>query len=420
MVYQADRIDWRAIMKVDKSVINTLNKRNVINIIRERGPINRAEISRIADLSIPTVMRLTAELVAKRLICEVGKGESTGGKPPLMLEFCTQSYYLIGVDIGTNMIKSIVMDMAARIICKVEVPTVITDQPNIVISRIIKTIAGAIDKAGFQLDRYLGIGLGMPGLLDIKNGKVLFSPDFKWEDVELTAPVRAHFGLPVHLANVSRAMAMGEKWFGQATNVKNFMCINLGYGIGSAIFIDDEIYSGGSDCSGEFGHITLEKNGPLCSCGNYGCLEALASANAMSRRAAMLIKKGESSLMLSLAGENADNIDAKIVFDAAKAGDRLAREIVWDATEYIGIAIASAVNFIDPELIILEGGVAKAGDILLDGIRRIVENRKMKYAGRKLKIVASRLEDDAAAIGAASYLIKELIENGGKVASQGS
>jgi N-acetylglucosamine repressor len=402
-------------MRVDQSVVNAMNKRNVINIIREKGPVNKAEIARLVGLSIPTVMRLTDELIEKNLIRETGKGESTGGKPPLMLEFTPDSHYIIGVDIGTTHIKTIVMDMVAEIICRVETPTLVTDPSEQVIDRILDTITQAIAKVEIPMSRYLGIGLGMPGLLDATCGKVLFSPDFKWENIDLTGPVKTRFGLPVYMSNVTRAMAVGEKWFGLAKDVENFMCVNLGYGIGAAIFINNRIYSGSSDSSGEFGHMTLEKNGPQCSCGNYGCLEALASANAMSKKAAFLIERGESSTILSLADGKTSNINAKLIFDAAKAGDGLGREIVREATEYIGIAISNAVNFIDPELIILEGGVAKAGDILINGIKRIVERRQMKYAGRKLSIVASRMEEDAAAIGAAAVLLGELVENGGNL-----
>jgi glucokinase-like ROK family protein len=402
-------------MRVDQSVVNAMNKRNVINIIREKGPINKAEIARLVGLSIPTVMRLTDELIEKNLIRETGRGESTGGKPPLMLEFTSDSHYIIGVDIGTTHIKTIVMNMVAEIICRVETPTMVADPPEQVIDRILDTIARAMEKVEIPLSRYLGIGLGMPGLLDATCGKVLFSPDFKWENVDLTGPVKNRFGLPVYMSNVTRAMAVGEKWFGLAKDVENFMCVNLGYGIGAAIFINNCIYSGSSDSSGEFGHMTLEKNGPQCNCGNYGCLEALASANAMSKKAAFLIERGESSTILDLADGKTSNINAKLIFDAAKAGDGLGREIVREATEYIGIAISNAVNFIDPELIILEGGIAKAGDILINGIKRIVERRQMKYAGRKLSIVASKMEEDAAAIGAAAVLLGELVDNGGNL-----
>jgi len=284
-------------MKVDQSVVNAMNKSNVIHIIREKGSINRAEIARLVDLSIPTIMRLTDELIEKNLIRESGIGESTGGKPPRLLEFTPDSRYIIGVDIGTTQIKVIVMNMIAEIVCKTETATIVTDPPDMVIERIVKAIDQVIIDMKLPVSKYLGIGLGMPGLLDTSSGSVLFSPDFKWENVNLTGPVKSRFSMPVYMTNVTRAMAVGEKYFGLAKNVDHFLCINLGYGIGSAIMIHNEIYSGSSDSSGEFGHMTLEKNGPQCSCGNYGCLEALASANAMSKKAAVIIGTGEKSSM---------------------------------------------------------------------------------------------------------------------------
>ena len=402
-------------MRIDHTVVNTINKRDVLRIIRNHGPISKAEISRMTELSIPTIMRLTDDLIDKGIVRVVGKGESTGGKPPLMLELAADAYYLVGIDVGTTNIKTIVMDMEAKIISRIITPTVVSDSPEKIIVRIIDTIEEAVSDSGKPLNKILGIGLGMPGLLDIDMGKVLFSPDFRWENVDLIGPIKERFNMPVYMINVTRAMAMSEKWFGLAKDIKNFMCINLGYGIGAAIVIDDELYGGGSDSSGEFGHMTLEKNGPQCDCGNYGCLEALASANAISKKAGSMIERGEESIILSMAGGDAANIDAKMIYDAAKHGDNLAMEIVRESNEYIGIAIANVINFLDPELIIFEGGVAKAGDILLNGIKSVVERRQMKYTGRKLKILISELGDDAAAIGAASVLIGRLFESGGRV-----
>lgn len=400
-------------MKVDKTLINTLNKQNVINIIRDNGPIFKAEISRVTGLSIPTIMKMTDEFIQKGLVREVGKGESSGGKPPQLIEFVPDAHYIIGVDIGTTNIVSVVMDMSAVIISKKITPTGVENPPNVVIDRIINAIDKTLENSKIKKEKILGIGIGMPGLLDSQSGLVLFSPDFKWENVDLIGPIKEKFGMTVIIDNVTRAMAMGEKWFGLGHGISNYMCINLGYGIGSAIVVDGELYSGSSGSSGEFGHMTLEKNGPLCDCGNYGCLEALASANAITKKAKFLIDKGENTSILKLAGGNADNIEAKTVFDASKQGDVLALEIVHEAAEYIGIALANIINLVDPELIILEGGVARAGDILSEIIQKVVGRRKMKYAGSHTTIAISELGENAAAIGSASFLLKRLIENGG-------
>lgn len=400
-------------MKVDKSLINTINKQNVINIIRNNGPIFKAEISRITGLSIPTIMKITEEFIKKKLIREIGKGESSGGKPPQLLEFIPDSNFIIGVDVGTTNIISLMMDLSSSIIYRCTEPTGLRGSSNIVIDQITSLIRKTINNSGVDIKKILGIGIGMPGLLDSEAGIVMFSPDFGWEDVDLLSPIKEKFGMPIVLENVTRGMAMGERWFGKGKNIDNFLCINLGYGIGAAVVIGGELYKGSSGTSGELGHTTLEKNGPLCFCGNYGCLEALASANAISRKAKFFIENGKKSIMFNLANGDINAIEAKTVFDAAKQGDTLANEILCEATEYIGIAIANKINFLDPELIILEGGVAKAGDTLVESLNEVIMKRQMKYAGKYARIVISDLGTNAAAIGAASLILKSLIENGG-------
>lgn len=399
-------------MRIDKTVINNVNKSNILKTIRNQGPVSRAAVARKVELSLPTVMRITDELIAAKLVRETGKGESHGGKPPVMLEFAENAYHIIGVDVGTTNIKAIVMNLAAKIKARVVVPTQINDNADIVIARVISTVRKAISGSGVPESNILGICLGVPGLLDPPKGVVLFSPDFHWENIQLIEPFRKEFAMPIYMVNVTRAMVMGEKWFGLAQKKKNVLCINLGYGIGAAIMINDEIYPGGSDSSGEFGHMVLELEGPKCNCGNYGCLEALASANAICRKAHDLINGGTETTILQHL-DNGGQINAKAIYDAAKEGDRLALNLVLESTQYIGVAIANVVNFLDPELIILEGGVAKAGDFLLNLIRGVVEKRQMRYAGRNLRIKTSFLGDDATAIGAGSLILKQLIETGG-------
>jgi len=343
--------------------------------------------------------------------------------------------------VGTTNIITILMDLAARIHCRSVVPTASDKRPETVLGQIISSIEEVkrqaaekpADDEGFAAGRrlestgrpaagsgmgltkkLLGIGIGMAGLLNGQRTGVDFSPDFGWENVELTGELKDYFHLPVYMDNVTRAMAMGEHWFGLGRDRENFMCINLGYGIGAALFINGELYRGSSGSSGEFGHMNMEKNGPLCACGNYGCLEALASANAMVNSAKFQICKGTSTLIMDLAGQDANRMDAKLIFDAARQGDRLALEIVYEATHYLGTAIASMINVFDPGLIILEGGVSRAGSILTENIQRVVEQKRMRYAGNSTQVVASQ-SHSIAAIGAAAFLLKELVENGGDV-----
>lgn len=402
-------------MKIDKSVINHFNKQTVINIIRSNDTIFNAEIARLAGLSLPTVMKITDEFIAKNLVIEIGKGESTGGKPPQLIKFNPVSHYIVGVDVGTTNIHSILMDLSANIKYEYTIPSKAEEPSAEIINRIILAIENTITKSGIEKDKILGIGVGMPGLLDRHNGIVLYSPDFKWENVDLVTPIKEEFNMPVLVNNVAKSTALGEKWFGLGRVDDNFITINLGYGIGGAIVINGELYSGGSDSAGEIGHMTVERNGPLCNCGNYGCLEALASADAMVKKARVFIEKGQPSMILQMANGDINSIEAKTIFDAAKQNDALALEIINEATEYIGMAVASMINYVDPSLIILHGGVSQAGDILINKINKVIARRRMKFAGRNAKIVTTIFGEKASAIGAAALIFERFIINNGNI-----
>ena len=223
-------------------------------------------------------------------------------------------------------------------------------------------------------------------------------------------PLKERFRLPVVVDNVVRAMAMGELWFGAGRGLENFFCVGLGYGIGSSIVIEKQIYSGSTGTSGEFGHMTIDKSGPLCDCGCYGCLEAIASANAISKQARFAISNGANSMMFDIIHGNLNDINAKVVFDAAKAGDSLANTIVNQVTVYLGIAISNVINLLDPQLIILGGGVSQAGNFLLNPLLDEVSRHILPV--KEPHIVISSLGEDAVAIGAATFLLKEYVESG--------
>jgi glucokinase-like ROK family protein len=399
-------------MKADKSWIHTINKKMVLTLIRERGPIYKAEIARLTGLSIPTVIKITDELAEHGLVRDIGKGMSSGGKPPQLLEFASERYAIIGVDVGTTNINCVLMDLAANVLCQYTTPTIVSDPSKQVIERIVRSIERVMAMPQASDQHILGIGVGMPGLLE--EGVVLFSPDFHWEQVDLIGRLRERFHLPIQIHNVTRAMAMGERWFGHGRGeVNSFICVNLGYGIGAALYLDGRIFNGGSGTSGELGHMTVDSDGPVCACGRRGCLESLAAGNAIARRAEREMAEGRAS---SIAPARADaELEAKDVFLAAARHDPLAMEIIHDTAEYIGTALANVITLLDPEVIILEGGLSRAGEPFIDEIRQVVKRFQMKYAGRNTRIVVSGLGENAAAIGAATYLLQRLFDVGGDV-----
>jgi glucokinase-like ROK family protein len=400
-------------MKVDKRLIAKLNKSNVIDLIRKEGPINKAEIARLTGLSIPTVMKISDEFMQNHLVQIVGKGESNGGKRPELMQLISDANYIVGVDIGRSRTTAIVMDLSGKVISKKTMETGETQPVDVLVQRIINLISQTIYECKIAEEKLLGMGIVTPGLIDIETKIIIFSPDFGWENIDIVTPIKNKFNLPVHLENSNRAVAMGEKWFGAAKDSSHFICINWGHGIGSAIIENGEFNRGNSGSSGEFGHITLKKEGPLCECGNRGCLEALASGNAIARDAKAAIAQGGHSKILEIVDYDTRKINAKEVFDAAKLGDELANEIIDQAIEYIGIGLASYINLLDPDLIVLSGGIVNAADIFLDKLKKVSKLHQMKFAGRKVKFRLGGLGEDAAAIGAASIILKDFIEQGG-------
>ncbi len=405
-------------MKIDKSVINSINRQTVLSIIRSHGIIGRAKIAQYTKLSLPTVMKITESLRDMGLVREIGKGESSGGKPPKLVEFVPDSYYSIGVDIGTTNLTCIIADIGANIECKIVWPTNRSQMAvqGEFVERVGDCIEAALNKTGVPKEKMLGIGIGMPGLIDPDTHRVVFSPTISLTDLDIVNPLHKRFQMPTFIENMTRAMAVGEKNFGVCRDVDNFLCVNLGYGIGAALVMKGELYGGTSGSAGELGHITIKPHGILCECGRRGCLEAMASANAISRDAKARLKAGEQSLILELAGGDIDAVDAKAVYDAAKAGDALAIELVNQVIEYLGIGLASMTTMFDPEYIVLEGGVSRAGSILTDKLSVLLENYKMPHCGKYTKIVVSRFGADAAAIGAASLILNKFLEYGGDLA----
>lgn len=404
-------------MSYNKAMLAQWNKKTVLEMIRTQGPINKAEIARKAELSIPTVMKITEEFERTNLVKTIGKGESTGGKRPDLLEFVSNAYYITGIDIGRHYVKIVIIDMAAVIMSRECFPTTEEDikQPEQFLEKIADRVEALITKSGISPKRFMGIGIGMPGILDYKSGDVIFSPDFNWVNVPLLRIFQKRLSdYRIILENANRALALGEYTYGAAKNAEYILCINLGYGIGAAIIEGGELLYGKSGTCGEFGHMIMEPDGPLCDCGNRGCLEALASGNAIAKRMEGYIKEGKQSLAGRMASEHG-KIEAETVFEAARAGDILSRQIIEEAMEYVGIAIASSINLLDPDMIIQAGGLTKSQDLFLGMLYETVEKYKMKYSGKNVSIKVGTLGEYATAIGAATMLIRLLIEKGGEL-----
>lgn len=311
----------------------------------------------------------------------------------------------IGVDLGGTKILTALVSPEGDMIAGKRSPTAARSGPEEVIARIFTTIEQVLHQANAEIGDIRGIGIAAAGALDTERGVVTTSPNLPgWRDVPLRGMVRDRFGAAAFLINDANAAALGEHRFGAGKSVDNLIYITVSTGIGGGIIIDGKLYQGAGGSAGEVGHMTIDINGPRCSCGSNGCLEVLASGTALAREAQRCITEGAESSILRLADGKISSITAKIVSDAAQDGDLLARELIHRTGTYLGIGLANLVNIFNPEMIIVGGGLSNIGDMLLNPARQMVMERAFKVAAQRVRIVPSQLGGNAEAVGAAAFV----------------
>ncbi|UCD36766.1 MAG: ROK family protein, partial [Fidelibacterota bacterium] len=335
---------------------------------------------------------------------------SKGGRRPTILKFNGANSFVIGIDLGTTNIYGILADLNAEIIAERRIPTEIDRGSKDILNRTAEIINDLCQRPEVEGKRIFGVGMAVAGLINRRKNIVEFSPDFHWRDVDIKGTIGTGCELPILFDNVTRMMAMGELLYGIGTKYRDFIFINVGYGIGAGVVINREPLYGSFGMAGEFGHITLDKASKIqCDCGNYGCLEALASGHGIAIAARKALKDGADSILKEQCNGDLSKITAKMVADAAKSGESFSRNIFNEAAEYLGIGVATLVNLFSPHAIIIGGGVAQAGDILFDTVRKTVSARSIKNISREVDILPATFGMKAAAMGAVSVVLDNVL-----------
>ena len=314
--------------------------------------------------------------------------------------------FIIGVDLGgTKISAGALTEDGAHAHGMRSIAT----QPELgaegVVDRIIGLIEGVVldtmNETGASRKDFRGIGVGAPGPLDREKGIVVVAPNLGWRDFPLSDRITKRLHLPVNLDNDANCATVGEWWLGAARGGTNVVGMTIGTGIGGGLIINGELYHGSSDVAGEIGHTTIDVNGRHCKCGNYGCLEAYASGPAIATRAReALVREDTASLLPSMVDGQLDRITAEVVYDAAKRGDGLANEIVRDTARYLGAGIATLLNVINPDVVVVAGGVTRAGEALFGPLRTEARRRAFKPAVEATRIVPAELPGTAGVVGA--------------------
>ena len=325
--------------------------------------------------------------------------------------------YIVGVDLGgTNIVcGAMPEDGSAQIAMRSE-PTRSTQGAEAVVDRIARMIhtvvAETIAETGARRSDFLGVGIGSPGPLDREKGVVLMTPNLGWQNFPLRAEVVERVGMPATLDNDANCATLGEWWLGAARGASNVIGITIGTGIGGGIIINGRLFHGASDVAGELGHTTIDSTGRRCKCGNYGCLEAYASGPAIADRAREALAGAEASVLTEMVKGQLDLITAQTVYDAAQHDDALAREVVRDTARFLGAGIANMLNMLNPNVVVVMGGVTQAGDALMDPLRAEVRRRAFRPAVDACEIVLGTLPGTAGVVGAVATFKASLGRDG--------
>lgn len=379
-------------LRGSRSLPRDLNASLLIELARRFGPISRAELSRQSQISAPTVSAIVGQLLARGTFSEVALAPSSGGRPPVLLQLNPHSGYTVGIKLRDDGLTTVVCDLDAAVVATDETPTALTGNPKAAIEAVEQATRRVLRSAGIAKSKVLGVGIGLPGVIDSLRGSCQFSHLLQWHDVELAAPLQRRLRLPVWVDNDVNTLAIAEKWAGDGISARNFITLSVGRGLGLGIVIDRSVYRGAVGGAGEFGHVIVDPNGPACECGRSGCLEALVGERALLRRVGALLSR---------------EITRAELISLSEAGDESTLQVLTDASRQLGLAVANVLTLLNPELVIICGEGTQLGAPFLDSVVAAVRDLPFAGLGKQIEVKVQQWGDDAWAVGAATLVLRE-------------
>lgn len=389
---------------------------SVLRLIQTSPAVSRVELSVQSGLSSAAITGVISALNRKGLLTEERIAGRTIGRKRVALRLRPSLGCVVGVDLGTFNTRIVVTDLNGDVLAARHVRTEMSRGREMVLERCFDIVRETIADAGPDAGKPLGIGVAFSGVIDVENGVILSYPRLgqveQWRNVPLRRIVEREFELPCLLDDSVRAVATSEQSMGAGVSLRDFVYVDVGMGIGAAIFINGQIYRGYNGSAGEFGHMTVDEDGPLCCCGSNGCLEALASGATVIESVQVAIQKGVVSKILEKCHNNLAGVTLEMIAEAASENDSLAYRVLSEAASHIGSACADLVNLLNPQGIIFGGAMFRAApDLLLEQIRRIVRHRAMEKSVNDASISVSSLLSDAGARGMARLISAELMSS---------
>ena len=386
-------------LKGDQSTVRAMNRRLILNHIRQTGPASRARLAEITGLSPAAVTAVTAELIGDQFLLERSVGESSGGRPPILLDLDFNAHYAVGLKLMESRLIGVLTDLSTQVIDQTSI-ALERHEPETVADSAAAITGELLGRARAGRERLIGVGLGMAGVIDAANGICRSSPYLGWRGVPIADLIRQRIGATVWIDNDVNAFAAAERLFGHGKRAQNFVVVTVGRGIGAGLVLGGELYRGRDGGAGEFGHTLSEPGGRRCECGNHGCLEAYASEPALVKRYNERVPK--KAAVRDIGG----------FLDRLAGGDAATLELLEDAGNRVGRNLANLVNLLNPEVIVIGGEGVRLGEVFFAPMREAMREHAFNGLARDLPVFIDAWGDDAWARGAASLAVQRAFDLG--------
>jgi N-acetylglucosamine repressor len=380
----------------NRELIRAINSSHVLNAIKTYGPIGRADIARRTGLSPATVTSISAILISQNLVLEKSAGDSSGGRPPILLVINPKGGYVVGIKLTETNAVCALTDLEATVIAKSSM-ILSGHNPDQVVNDLTKMVTSFIHQQKISKKQLLGVGVGVAGIVDAEEGILRQSPIYGWENVPLRQMLQSKLNVPIYIENDVNTLTLTERWFGPGQGVDNFLTVTVGRGVGLGIVVNGQFYRGQNGGAGELGHTAIDPNGPLCACGKHGCLEAYVGDPGLVRAAQESVSKSIQSI---------DEL-----LQLAQNGNSAAIKIFNQAGRILGIGVANLINLFNPKKIIISGEGTREGDFLFIPMKESIQQNTMPGLFDPKIVEIIPWGDDAWARGAAGLVLRELFES---------
>jgi glucokinase-like ROK family protein len=395
----------------DQESLRQINLSTVLTHLRQNAPISRAALAEITGLNRATITRLVRELIEHGFVRETGFQSIRAGRPSILLQLDPDAGCIIGAEIEVKFGSIILTDLTAHILWRQEVDFGDSDEKDAILNSTADLIRQACSKASETNRHILGLGMSLPGLVDVSNGVLLFAPNMRWSDVPVKQWLEHEFNIPIYVDNKANMAALAESYFGSARHSEHVLYINITAGVGAGIVLNQQILAGASGLAGEVGHMTINPDGQKCNCGSYGCWETYVSALAVFRRVRESILAGEESQLAEVVRDGFERITVPLMVEAARKGDRVTLASFEETGYYLGIGLANLINAFNPQKVVLGGYVTQAYEFLLPVIHKTVQERALRWPREAADIVVATYLNDASLMGAVATVYGQILSN---------